>query len=84
MMYGSADSESQTEIVMSQLAQELYNTNLLMMLITNLHRIDFEASIYLYPSNFYSYNSKASTGESIASRIPTQLFIPNFSIVQQS
>lgn len=42
MMYGSGDSETQTEIVMSQLAQELYNTNLLYLLIINLHRIDFE------------------------------------------
>jgi calcium binding protein 39 len=42
MLYGTADSEPQTDIVVSQLAQELYNSNLLLLLIQNLSRIDFE------------------------------------------
>lgn len=42
MLYGSGDAEPQTDIVLAQLSQEFYNTNLLLMLITNLHRIDFE------------------------------------------
>jgi len=43
MLYGTSDIEPQTDIVISQLAQELYNTNLLLSLIQNLGRIDFES-----------------------------------------
>ncbi|KFB37257.1 hypothetical protein ZHAS_00004476 [Anopheles sinensis] len=42
MLYGTSDAEPQTEIVVSQLAHELYSTNLLLLLIQNLNRIDFE------------------------------------------
>lgn len=42
MLYGTSDAEPQTDIVVSQLAQELYNSNLLLLLIQNLNRIDFE------------------------------------------
>lgn len=42
MLYGTADSEPQTDIVVSQLAQELYNSNMLLLLVQNLARIDFE------------------------------------------
>nr|CAG4640909.1 EOG090X07E2 [Eulimnadia texana] len=42
MLYGTADSEPQTDIVVAQLSQELYNTNLLLLLIQNLSRVDFE------------------------------------------
>ncbi|KAB7495765.1 Protein Mo25 [Armadillidium nasatum] len=42
MLYGTSDSEPQTDFVIAQLSQEFYNTNMLLMLITNLHRIDFE------------------------------------------
>lgn len=41
VLSGSGDKEPQTEAV-AQLAQELYNTDLLICLITNLQRIDFE------------------------------------------
>ncbi|XP_031443480.1 calcium binding protein 39, like 1 isoform X1 [Clupea harengus] len=41
VLCGTADKEPQTEAV-AQLAQELYNTNLLISLIANLQRIDFE------------------------------------------
>lgn len=41
VLCGNGDKEPQTEAV-AQLAQELYNTNLLISLIENLHRIDFE------------------------------------------
>jgi len=43
MLYGTADTEPQTDIIVAQLAQEMYNTNLLLLLIQNLGRIDFEA-----------------------------------------
>ena len=43
VLCGTADKEPQTEAV-AQLAQELYNTNLLISLIANLQRIDFEVS----------------------------------------
>ncbi len=41
ILTGTGDKEPQTEAV-AQLAQELYNTNLLIALIANLQRIDFE------------------------------------------
>ncbi|KAK1804062.1 hypothetical protein P4O66_020107 [Electrophorus voltai] len=41
VLCGTGDKEPQTEAV-AQLAQELYNTNLLITLIANLQRIDFE------------------------------------------
>lgn len=41
VLSGTGDKEPQTEAV-AQLAQELYNTDLLINLITNLQRIDFE------------------------------------------
>jgi len=42
MLYGTSDSEPQTDIVVAQLSQELYNSGLLVMLIHNLGRVDFE------------------------------------------
>ena len=42
MLYGSGETEPQNEIVVAQLAQELYNSNLLLLLIQNLNRIEFE------------------------------------------
>lgn len=41
---GTGDKEPQTEAV-AQLAQELYNTDLLIALIINLQRIDFEVGL---------------------------------------
>lgn len=41
VLSGTGDKEPQTEAV-AQLAQELYNTDLLIYLIANLQRIDFE------------------------------------------
>jgi calcium binding protein 39 len=48
MLYGTSDAEPQTDIVVSQLAQELYNSNLLLLLIQNLNRIDFEGVNLIY------------------------------------
>lgn len=42
MLYGTSDAEPQADIIVAQLAQELYNSNLLLLLIQNLNRIDFE------------------------------------------
>ena len=44
MLYGTADTEPQTDIVVAQLAQELYNSTLLLLFIQNLARIDFEVN----------------------------------------
>lgn len=41
MLYGSGDQEPQTEMV-AQLAQELYSSDMLLQLVDNLHRLDFE------------------------------------------
>lgn len=49
MLYGTNDqhqqqqNESQTDIAVAQLAQEIYNSNLLFTLINNLSKIEFEA-----------------------------------------
>jgi hypothetical protein len=45
MLYGTSDAEPQTDIIVAQLAQELYNSNLLLLLIQNLSRIDFEVRL---------------------------------------
>nr|XP_031837433.1 protein Mo25 isoform X1 [Nomia melanderi] len=42
MLYGTAETEPQADIVVAQLAHELYNSNLLLLLVQNLSRIDFE------------------------------------------
>lgn len=42
MLYGSSDQEPNSDIAVAQLAQELYNCNMLLHLIQNLPRIDFE------------------------------------------
>lgn len=42
MLLGTTDAEPQTDIIVAQLAQELYNSNLLLLLIQNLNRIEFE------------------------------------------
>lgn len=43
ILYGTADQEPQTEVT-AILAQEVYNSNLLYILIVNLARVDFEVS----------------------------------------
>lgn len=43
MLYGTNDQEPQTDIAVATLAQELYNSHLLLQLINNLSRIEFEA-----------------------------------------
>ena len=52
MLYGTTDSEPQ-DIVLAQLAHEFYNTNMLLLLIHNLHRIDFEVC----KNNIFKKNS---------------------------
>nr|CAG4645569.1 EOG090X07E2 [Lynceus sp. MCZ IZ 141354] len=42
MLYGSSEGEPQSDIVIAQLSQELYNSGLLLLLVQNLARIDFE------------------------------------------
>ncbi|XP_021955185.1 protein Mo25 [Folsomia candida] len=42
ILFGSADTEQQTEILVAQLSQELYNSNLLLLLINNLSKVEFE------------------------------------------
>lgn len=41
MLFGT-DSEQQSDIVLAQLSQEMYNSGLLLLLLRNLHKIDFE------------------------------------------
>ena len=41
LLFGS-DSEQQSDVVLAQLSQEMYNSGLLLLLLRNLHRIDFE------------------------------------------
>ena len=44
MLYGTADTEPHSEST-AQLAQEMYNNNMLLLIIQNLHRIDFEVHL---------------------------------------
>lgn len=53
LLYGTADSEPLSDIVVAQLAQEMYNNNLLLLLVQNLTKIDFEVYIL---NNFISTN----------------------------
>jgi len=41
LLFGS-ESEQQSDIVLAQLSQEMYNTGLLLLILRNMHRIDFE------------------------------------------
>lgn len=43
MLYGTNEQEPQTDIAVSTLAQEIYNTRVLNLLIQNLSKIEFEA-----------------------------------------
>jgi calcium binding protein 39 len=56
MLYGTSDAEPQTDIIVAQLAQELYNSTLLLLLIQNLARIDFEVSCTIQMRVFIVYN----------------------------
>lgn len=47
MLYGTIDQEPHSEST-AQLAQEMYNNNMLLVLIKNLHRIDFEVCFPYY------------------------------------
>lgn len=58
LLFGN-ESDQQSDIVLAQLSQEMYNTGLILSLLRNLHRIDFEGkkSIWFWP-NFYLISSK--------------------------
>ncbi|CAG0899334.1 unnamed protein product [Darwinula stevensoni] len=43
MLFGSSEAEPQNDILVATLSQELYSSNLLLLLIQNLHRIEFES-----------------------------------------
>lgn len=43
LLYGTNDQEAQTDIAVASLAQEIYNTRVLILLINNLSKIEFEA-----------------------------------------
>ena len=42
LLFGADSSEQQSDILLAQLSQEMYNSGLLLLLLRNLHRIDFE------------------------------------------
>lgn len=56
MLYGTAETEPQADIVVAQLAQELYNSNLLLLLVQNLSRIDFEVYLISMQELMYIIN----------------------------
>lgn len=43
MLYGTSEQEPQSDIAVTTLAQEIYNTRVLILLINNLSKIEFEA-----------------------------------------
>lgn len=43
MLFGpDSNQEQQSDIILAQLSQEMYNSGLILLLLKNLHRIDFE------------------------------------------
>ena len=42
VILSGSDSEQQSDILLAQLSQEMYNSGLLPLLLKNMHRIDFE------------------------------------------
>lgn len=46
ILFGAADTEQQTEILIAQLSQELYNSHLILLLIKNLSKIEFEVIFF--------------------------------------
>ncbi len=47
ILYGTETQEPQTELA-AQLAQEFYNSDMLLHLVTNLQKLDFEVGLCLY------------------------------------
>ena len=41
-MLFTGDNEQQSDVVLAQLSQEMYNSGLLLLLLRNFHRVDFE------------------------------------------
>lgn len=41
-MLFNRDNEQQTDVVLAQLSQEMYNTGLLLLFLRNFHKVDFE------------------------------------------
>lgn len=56
-MYGVGDQEPQTELV-AQLSQEMYNNNMLFLLIQNLHKVDFEVILDVWKVMIYLFQWK--------------------------
>merc|ERR1719458_1732619 len=63
LLFGN-ESEQQSDIVLAQLSQEMYNSGLLLLLLRNMYRIDFEGkkdavqiftNILLHADNFYDF-----------------------------
>lgn len=52
LLFGS-DSEQQSDIALAQLSQEMYNSGLLLLLLKNMHKIDFEVNGTLTQRNHY-------------------------------
>ena len=50
ILYGTADQEPQQEVI-AQLSQEIYTSHVLKMIVQNLHRIDFEVSVWSKPNS---------------------------------
>uniref|UniRef100_A0A3Q3MNL4 Calcium binding protein 39, like 1 n=1 Tax=Labrus bergylta TaxID=56723 RepID=A0A3Q3MNL4_9LABR len=71
ILSGTGDKEPQTEAV-AQLAQELYNTNLLIALIANLQKIDFEVRKSMLFHLLYHLNI---VRRQIGTRTPTVEYI---------
>lgn len=55
ILYGTNDKEPHTETV-AQLAQELYNSGLLISLVENLQVIDFEVSLHYFSYQYSCVN----------------------------
>ncbi|PSN48799.1 Protein Mo25 [Blattella germanica] len=83
MLYGTSDTEPQTDIIVAQLAQELYNSNLLLLLIQNLNRIDFEAqedvskNLVLIKNMLYGTSDTEPQTDIIVAQLAQELYNSN-------
>ena len=71
LLFGS-DSEQQSDIALAQLSQEMYNSGLLLLLLKNMHKIDFEVKTSWKKTHYWAL---------VVSTQTSNVFSPQGSIV---
>ena len=70
LLFG-ADSEQQSDIALAQLSQEMYNSGLLLLLLKNLHKIDFEVRDWLRKFDVTDYHELCFRGRKMQLKFST-------------